>query len=802
MRPERLRLEGFTSFREPVEVDFAGADLFAFTGPTGAGKSSLIDAMTFALYGSVPRLSDRRAVAPVISQGLLQARVQLDFTVDGMPYTAVRVVRATAVGATTKEARLEQGDRAGGAGEATVLAGDADGVTAAVTELLGLTFEHFCTCVVLPQGEFAALLHAKPAKRQDMLIALLDLGLYEAMGQAARTRAADAGSDIAVLDGQLTHLADASDEAVHEAERRVGVLDKLVERIDEARPRLDELAAAVAAATTEEAEARARVAALGDLAVPADVAKLAAKAKAGRDEREQLVKDHEAAAHLLEVAERALADAADRATLTERAGLLERHDDEAARIAKGEAKGVETAEALAKATAAREAADATYAEAQVAVVAVREANRAATLARDLVAGAACPVCGQVVHDLPASVPPPDLEAAETAQSSAAEAMAAAHDVERDAQREHDRVVATLEDVRRTVDELVERLGDGLGRPEVQAALADLDRVEADLRTARDTERQRRRDRDGAERRAEALATEERELWERFDHRRDALTPLGAPAADRADLGGAWAALVAWADEARPVHEAQAVAARARVDQAESERREIDDRIRATCAELEVTVGDGDPREAATTAREAARTRAEVLAKDRARARELEQQREGLVERRQVAEELGRHLRSDHFEKWVLDEALDGLVAGATEILGELSQGAYALTLDGKGADFAVVDHANADTVRSAKTLSGGETFLASLALALALAQQVADLAAAGSARLESIFCDEGFGSLDLDTLDVVAAALEELGASGRMVGVVSHVRELAERLPVRFEVRKGPTTSTVERVEA
>ena len=217
----------------------------------------------------------------------------------------------------------------------------------------------------------------------------------------------------------------------------------------------------------------------------------------------------------------------------------------------------------------------------------------------------------------------------------------------------------------------------------------------------------------------------------------------------------------------------------------------------------MTLGDRTPRDAATEARERARTRAEALAKDRQRAAELEAQRRGLVERRQVAEELGRHLRADRFEKWILDEALQRLVEGATEILlRELSSGAYSLTLDAGGANFAVVDHANADAVRGAKTLSGGETFLASLALALALADQVADLAAGGSARLESIFCDEGFGSLDLDTLDIVATALEELGASGRMVGVVSHVRELAERLPVRFEVRKGPTTSTVTRVDA
>jgi exonuclease SbcC len=113
----------------------------------------------------------------------------------------------------------------------------------------------------------------------------------------------------------------------------------------------------------------------------------------------------------------------------------------------------------------------------------------------------------------------------------------------------------------------------------------------------------------------------------------------------------------------------------------------------------------------------------------------------------------------------------------------------------------VIDHANASQARSARTLSGGETFLASLALALALADQLAGLAAAGTARLDALFIDEGFGTLDPDTLDVVAAALDEIGARGRMVGIVTHVRELAERLPVRFEVRKVAGTASVERVE-
>ncbi len=798
MRPERLEVEGFTAFRELTAIDFEGADLFALAGPTGSGKSSLIDAMTFALYGSIPRL-DKKAVAPVISQGLLQARVRLDFTVGEQGYTAVRVVRATAAGATTKEARLERRDHGGG-GE--TVAGDAKALTAAVEDLLGLSFEHFCTCVVLPQGEFAALLHAEPRKRQDMLLALLDLGLYEQMGQAARTRAVDAAAQVGVLERQLAELADASEEAVKEAERRVVVLDKLVERIDEARPRLGELTSTIAAAKVEADEAAGRVKALTGMAVPAEARALAEKAKQGRDELRELVAAHEAAVGFLDTAEVAMAEAADRSQLNERLGLLTRRDEQAERIATGEAMAADTEKALAEATARREEADAAFARAQVAVVAARDANRAETLARELVAGTACPVCGQQVQELPHRDAAPDLDVVEADQEAASKAMTSAHDAERDAQRAHDKVTTTLTEVREAVTRLGEQLGAGPTREEIVAAVAALDRREKDLRSARETEKQRRRDRDAAEARARSLAEEESGLWIRFQEARDALAPMGPPPAERDDLGAAWAALVAWAEEARPAQEEKAAEARVTVDDAETERADIEARIRETCAELEVVVGERDPRDATIEARETARTRSEALARDRQRATGLEAQRQGLDERRTVAEELGRHLRADHFEKWILDEALHRLVEGATEILMGLSGGAYSLALDRSGANFAVVDHANADAVRGAKTLSGGETFLASLALALALADQVADLAAGGSARLESIFCDEGFGSLDLDTLDVVATALEELGASGRMVGVVSHVRELAERLPVRFEVRKGPTSSTVTRVDA
>uniref|UniRef100_UPI003D79920A SbcC/MukB-like Walker B domain-containing protein n=1 Tax=Nocardia brasiliensis TaxID=37326 RepID=UPI003D79920A len=99
-------------------------------------------------------------------------------------------------------------------------------------------------------------------------------------------------------------------------------------------------------------------------------------------------------------------------------------------------------------------------------------------------------------------------------------------------------------------------------------------------------------------------------------------------------------------------------------------------------------------------------------------------------------------------------------------------------------------------VRPAKTLSGGETFMAALSLALGLADTVA--AESGGLVLDTLFIDEGFGGLDADTLDAVMGVLDELRAGGRVVGVVSHVDEMRQRIPSRLHVRRGRTGSHLE----
>lgn len=842
MKPIRLELEGFTAFRSATVVDFEGVDLFALAGPTGAGKTSIIDAMTFALYGAVPRL-DERAVAPVISQGLAECRIRFDFSVGGQPYVAVRVVRATKSGATTKEARLERGD-------GSVVAGDAKALTAAVTDLLGLDFKQFTTCVSLPQGEFARFLHAEPRHRQDLLVKLLDLGLYAEVGSMARQRAALAQQRSELASARLEKLADATVEARAEAAARVDTLDRLRAQVVAAEPELAAARAALATAESAADRADRALALLAQVVVPDGVEALSARVAAAALARTEAAEAEEAAASAVVAAEAALAVLPARAEVTG----LQRDQQEEARLVSLAAKG-EPAAATA-ATAALDAADA-LARAQAAEAAVlahlqaaRTANVAHGLASTLHPGDDCPVCGQVIAHLPEVAP--DLRSAEVAAESATRDVGIARTAAAEAAKEQARVETKLAGVaeqlaavrgrlaaggtdgslapwlagpgdaavlRATLDEVgavgVDDLTPALARASeasralldggpadgrLDALLAALDAVEALVAESRAIGEGARRARAAADREAAAAVDDEVRARREFDVARDRLAALEPPASERADLAADWAALVAWSEAERPRHAVEQQSQRAAAAEHQRTLAAIDERVVTACATAGVEPGS-DPRGAVGDA--LARAEAEVRRIDGAmeEAAELRSIAAADLSAAAIASALANHLKADRFERWLLAEALAQLVAGATALLHELSGNAYSLAVDDKGA-FVVVDHVNAEQVRSARTLSGGETFLASLALALALADQVATLAAGGAARLETMLLDEGFGTLDPEALDTVAAALEELGARGRTVGIVTHVQELAERMPVRFEVRKVAGSATVDRVVA
>jgi exonuclease SbcC len=152
--------------------------------------------------------------------------------------------------------------------------------------------------------------------------------------------------------------------------------------------------------------------------------------------------------------------------------------------------------------------------------------------------------------------------------------------------------------------------------------------------------------------------------------------------------------------------------------------------------------------------------------------------------------------------YVLATRLDQVVAAANERLAHMRDQRYVLQRTGKaarkgsqaGLGLEVVDQWTGDA-RDPATLSGGETFVVSLSLALGLADVVTS--EAGGTEIETLFVDEGFGTLDADTLDDVMDRLDELRAGGRAVGVVSHVSELRNRIPTQLHVEKRRNGSTV-----
>ncbi len=149
------------------------------------------------------------------------------------------------------------------------------------------------------------------------------------------------------------------------------------------------------------------------------------------------------------------------------------------------------------------------------------------------------------------------------------------------------------------------------------------------------------------------------------------------------------------------------------------------------------------------------------------------------------------------ETFVLAAELEEIVDAANRRLSDMSTGRYQLqhsdALASRGAASGlgiVVFDAFTGQTRPAQSLSGGETFLSSLALALGLAEVVT--ARAGGIQLDTLFIDEGFGSLDADTLEVAMRTLDELRSGGRTVGVISHVESMQEQIPAQVVVEQTP----------
>ena len=205
MRPIHLSVEGLACFKETQEIDFSGLDLFAISGPTGAGKSTVLDAILFALYGEVPRVG-KQDLKEMISAARERVSVRFDFAVGERQYRIARALRRR--GAAT--VRLEEHD---GTDFNKVLADQVRTASVEVTRLLGLDVDAFTQAVILPQGEFARFLKADPRKRREMLRTLLRLDVYERMRQAAQDTSTRKKHELDALEQRLREEYDGVSDA-------------------------------------------------------------------------------------------------------------------------------------------------------------------------------------------------------------------------------------------------------------------------------------------------------------------------------------------------------------------------------------------------------------------------------------------------------------------------------------------------------------------------------------------------------------------------------------------------------------
>ncbi|MGK9221678.1 MULTISPECIES: AAA family ATPase [unclassified Microbacterium] len=522
---------------------------------------------------------------------------------------------------------------------------------------------------------------------------------------------------------------------------------------------------------------------------------------------------------------------------------------EVARLASAYERAAAAAE---EALRARDAADRELAE----LHRRRLSGYAAELAAELSDGVACAVCGSTAHPAPAErdddhVSAEEIDAAEERKAHASRTELAASETRREAQRalaeaeaksggrsveqlESERDAAAeelraataaaeelkaIESAQRELAEEEQRLGaertavetektelasrirsaeDGLekNRATVKAARGDAesvaDRIEAETRRAAAAEAYAEAQNDAL--RAERAATEAAEALDR------AVRDAGF-----ADVESARTAI-------------RDVAAQEQLEQRISTH---DGDLRSTKAalmELEFLVLPEEPIDvdgaqaalaAADDARDAAvahlssmRQLAAALQDALRRAQEAHESIAAAVREATIIRDLadavaGRNMKKMDLETFVLAAELEGIVEAANRRLDEMSDGRYALQHTdalayrnaASGLGLEVLDRFTGQP-RSPRSLSGGETFLASLALALGLAEVVTNRA--GGITLDTLFIDEGFGSLDSETLEVAMRTLDGLREGGRTVGVISHVEAMKEQIPAQLRVDRTP----------
>ncbi|MFA6849143.1 MAG: SMC family ATPase [Selenomonadaceae bacterium] len=895
MRPLKLIFSAFGPYEKETTLDFAelcGRSFFLIHGATGAGKTTILDAICFSLYGDA---SGEKREAKMLRSDRAKpeeaTQVEFAFSLGEDIYRVWRSpeqLRAKKRGMGTTlspaEAILY---RVLADGTEKLLAQGYANVTLRIESLLGFKSSQFRQVVLLPQGEFRRLLMANSAERQEIMEVLFKTEFYRHIEEKLRDEAKDitaAQKEFAqqrqfiLEEAQSTSLTELLDK-VAECKKNAAVLEKKVvakhdlqqkaQKADAEGQLVESRFKAASAATEEKVVAEAKILAVEQYRQSFSKAEKAAQLEdcekqmmdtAGivKHKKNELAKLRMDVAQLAERLLRAQADfAVENAHETQRkesdalvlqlqkftkqaeeleiaVTALKEKEKQAALRRQQQQETVQKAQHIQiEAEKKLQEAEADYNGKQTSMQRLQHLfaeGQAALLANRLVENSPCPVCGSRQHPQPAVM----LDVVpDEAEIKAAQQAAAASDAIRNRQRQ---AMQTMEKQQQAIQQQAEQLA-VMAEGECKAARIVLAEKERALPEAYRKSESLRIAQQKAKIEQETLYTS----WKKADELRQQLQKEAAAAASKRDAvaenlqelekrsnaakmdflqrckAGGFATAeeyqkAKWAEEYR--------------EKVKLHIREFDDRLTAIRAAAVKTAKDIEKLvrpDLEVLADKLKRTSDEyniAYADEKKMMDEIKRMQDKveklqLLEKKSAAVEQkyrtigtladvagGRNVHGMTFQRFVLKSLLADVIEAANMRLKIMSRGQYLLQPGERarknaagGLDMEIFD-AYTGYARPMATLSGGESFLASLSLALGLADVVQSYA--GGIHLDTIFVDEGFGTLDAETLDMALKALIELQKGGRIVGIISHVEELKERIDARLEVTKTREGSTAK----
>lgn len=868
MKPLKLTMRAFGPYAGETVIDFEklqGRHLFLICGPTGAGKTTILDAMCYALYGKTSGDRTGEKMRSDYADSSERTEVIFDFMLGDKTYRATRspaqmVDKKRGSGQTLAAMQASLSEMEDGKEINTLRTG----IEEAAGKLIGLNADQFCQVILLPQGDFRKLLVAKADEREAILKQLfktqrfsdfkdrlkdrLDAKVREKMEKQTREDQILSSSG-ATDEKQLSQMVEEAGKELKEAQDIVKSREKESNEFREVYQKetalmghFTELEKALkqdAALKNEEGRMKEMEASLSLIRSARELApyfvQLDGITREGKQEAVKLKTaraDMETYARLNETLEKRIQelDAMKEKREEERKTALKMQDlvpkaklygaaVQALKNAKNALSRAEeeTKRRQAAAEAARKARD----EQKEKADAVRKSyidGQAFLLAEGLEDGVPCPVCGAIHHPAPARggdhvAKAEDVERAQKEYERAS----AAYDRANDAKEKHSTGAyakavsdhAKADAQMKTLEEIPEAYRDPKYlEAESTRLLTDIRKWEQDKETAAAQLRKAGADLSASQAACRNAEERREELVKKYRETESVLKE----ASDKAGFQSL--------DECKEWYKKKDTeeSVRKTLEQYRADRKSTEERIKA---EEQATAGKERPDMQALNEKSKAlqdqlkkaseraaalKERTETLQKAVSDARAIEKELEDLRKEEGLIRGLydltsGKKTRIT-LERYVLGTLLDDVANAANLRLLSMSRKRYSLhrMTDesglGKGGLSLEVSDSFTGRSRPANTLSGGETFLASLSLALGLADVVQSRQ--GGVRLDTMFIDEGFGTLDPDSLNSAMNTLIDLQNTGRMVGIISHVPELEECIDARLRVTPAEKGSKAE----